>query len=174
MGSLARKVSPSFGTVGEKGRDAFTSCQWAVAGLDSNGCPLPGPGNEKETDWFLRADRATLLTYSKTPALHRLDHALASCPEKITLPFNSIWSTKSHSKPQLKSDPENPLNFPIRQKWIISSVGIIFCGLVSLSVSGYAIAQKSIIRDLETTKTLAVLGLTTFTVMFGGSSTFTF
>lgn len=50
------------------------------------------------------------------------------------------------------------------QQWLISSVGIFFCALVSLSVSGYSISENQVVEELHTTKTLALLGITTFTV----------
>lgn len=52
-------------------------------------------------------------------------------------------------------------------QWLISSVGIGFCSLVSLSVSGYSIAAEDIQEELDTTRVLALLGLTTFTMTFG-------
>lgn len=41
--------------------------------------------------------------------------------------------------------------------------------LNSLTVSGYAISQGSIITQLNTTKLLAILGITAFTITFGVS-----
>ncbi|TNY19571.1 major facilitator superfamily domain-containing protein [Rhodotorula diobovata] len=66
-------------------------------------------------------------------------------------------------------DPANPLNWSKRRKWLISSVGIGFCSLVSLSVSGYSIAAEDIQEELDTTRVLALLGLTTFTMTFGAA-----
>uniref|UniRef100_A0A0K3CDZ5 BY PROTMAP: gi/472587111/gb/EMS24610.1/ MFS polyamine transporter [Rhodosporidium toruloides NP11] gi/647394703/emb/CDR35936.1/ RHTO0S01e10528g1_1 [Rhodosporidium toruloides] n=1 Tax=Rhodotorula toruloides TaxID=5286 RepID=A0A0K3CDZ5_RHOTO len=63
-------------------------------------------------------------------------------------------------------DPANPLNWSRRRKWVISSVGSFFCTLVSLSVSGYSIAEVSVEEELDTSKTLSLLGLTTFTLAF--------
>ncbi|BGO94746.1 hypothetical protein NBRC10512_007307 [Rhodotorula toruloides] len=64
-------------------------------------------------------------------------------------------------------DPANPLNWSRRRKWIISSVGILFCALVSLSVSGYSIAEASVQAELGCSKELALLGITLFTITFG-------
>ncbi|KAK4050475.1 hypothetical protein OIO90_005058 [Microbotryomycetes sp. JL221] len=66
-------------------------------------------------------------------------------------------------------DPANPFNWSSRKKWTIASIGICFCSLVSVSVSGYSIAVGSVIRELETTKTLALLGIWAFTIMFGAA-----
>lgn len=33
------------------------------------------------------------------------------------------------------SDPANPLNWSKRRKWVISVVGIVFAGMVSVNVS---------------------------------------
>ncbi|GAA5922095.1 MFS transporter [Sporobolomyces koalae] len=66
-------------------------------------------------------------------------------------------------------DPANPFNWSKRRKWIISSVGIIFCALVSLSVSGYSISEASVREELDTTKELALLGITLFTITFGAA-----
>ncbi|GAA6035825.1 hypothetical protein NBRC10512_007306 [Rhodotorula toruloides] len=65
-----------------------------------------------------------------------------------------------------RSDPANPLNWSRRRKWVVSSVGSFFCTLVSLSVSGYSIAEVSVEEELDTSKTLSLLGLTTFTLAF--------
>lgn len=54
--------------------------------------------------------------------------------------------------------PQNPRNWPKAKKWRISMVGILFCALVSLSVSGYAIAQESVIVELKAKKELVILG----------------
>ncbi|BGP36441.1 hypothetical protein JCM10450v2_000341 [Rhodotorula kratochvilovae] len=66
-------------------------------------------------------------------------------------------------------DPKNPLNWSKRRKWAISCVGIAFCSLVSLSVSGYSIAEASVQEELNTSKELALLGITTFTITFGAA-----
>lgn len=84
---------------------------------------------------------------------------------------NKIELTSSISSSSFSSQlsPNNPLNWDRGRKWRICSIGIGFCGLVSLSVSSYAISQGSVIIDLNTTKELAILGITLFTVMFGVS-----
>lgn len=51
---------------------------------------------------------------------------------------------------------------------MISSMGSVFTSLVSMSISGYAISEGSVMRELDATKMLTVLGLTTFTITFGG------
>ncbi|GAA5900772.1 hypothetical protein JCM5296_004891 [Sporobolomyces johnsonii] len=66
-------------------------------------------------------------------------------------------------------DPANPLNWSNRRKWLISSVGILFCSLVSLSVSGYSISVASVQSELSTSKEVAVLGVTLFTLTFGAA-----
>ncbi|GAA5997302.1 MFS transporter [Rhodotorula paludigena] len=66
-------------------------------------------------------------------------------------------------------DSANPLNWSRRRKWIISSVGIIFCCFVSLSVSGYSISVTSVQEELDVSKEVAVLGITLFTVTFGAA-----
>ncbi|BGP52748.1 hypothetical protein JCM8202v2_000304 [Rhodotorula sphaerocarpa] len=66
-------------------------------------------------------------------------------------------------------DPANPLNWSKRRKWLISSVGILFCALVSFSVSGYSIAAESVQETFNCSKTLALLGITLFTVTFGAA-----
>lgn len=83
------------------------------------------------------------------------------------------------------SDPENPLNWSPRRKWLISIIGIMFSVMArwvscvsrgeqvaehlipSLSVSGYSIGLGSVINELHTSRELAVLGITTFTITFG-------
>ncbi|GAA5828189.1 hypothetical protein JCM11251_002628 [Rhodosporidiobolus azoricus] len=67
------------------------------------------------------------------------------------------------------SDPANPLNWSRRRKWAISSVGIIFCTFVSLSVSAYSIAENQVREELHTTQILAILGITMFTITFGAA-----
>ncbi|GAA6020209.1 hypothetical protein JCM10207_004371 [Rhodosporidiobolus poonsookiae] len=66
-------------------------------------------------------------------------------------------------------DPANPLNWSRRRKWFISSVGIMFCALVSLSVAAYSISETSIREELHTGRELATLGITLFTVTFGAA-----
>ncbi|GAA5943732.1 hypothetical protein JCM1841_002539 [Sporobolomyces salmonicolor] len=66
-------------------------------------------------------------------------------------------------------DPANPLNWSKRRKWLISSVGILFCSLVSLSVSGYSISVSSVQSELSCSKEVAVLGVTLFTLTFGAA-----
>ncbi|GAA5951045.1 hypothetical protein JCM3765_004662 [Sporobolomyces pararoseus] len=66
-------------------------------------------------------------------------------------------------------DPANPFNWSRRRKWVISSVGIMFCALVSLSVSGYSIAVVSVREELHASKILSLLGITMFTVTFGAA-----
>ncbi|GAA5856216.1 hypothetical protein JCM8547_000825 [Rhodosporidiobolus lusitaniae] len=67
------------------------------------------------------------------------------------------------------NDPANPLNWSRRRKWMISSVGIFFCSLVSLSVSGYSISEGDLREELHTSRMLAILGITMFTVTFGAA-----
>lgn len=57
---------------------------------------------------------------------------------------------------QPKEEGADPL---LSFRWSISSVGILFCALVSLSVSGYAIAQGSMVVDLPASKSLVILGM---------------
>ncbi|KAM0793367.1 hypothetical protein ACM66B_000822 [Microbotryomycetes sp. NB124-2] len=66
-------------------------------------------------------------------------------------------------------DPANPFNWSSKKKWTIASIGIAFCSLVSISVSGYSIAVDSVMVKLDTTRTLALLGIFSFTLMFGAS-----
>ncbi|GAA6035960.1 hypothetical protein JCM8097_005186 [Rhodosporidiobolus ruineniae] len=66
-------------------------------------------------------------------------------------------------------DPANPLNWSNRRKWMISLVGILFCSLVSLSVSAYSIAENDVRTRLHTSKELAILGITMFTITFGAA-----
>ncbi|KAL8276146.1 hypothetical protein RQP46_011440 [Phenoliferia psychrophenolica] len=66
-------------------------------------------------------------------------------------------------------DPANPINWSRRRKWVISLAGILFCALVSLSVSGYAIGQGSVQTDLHASRELVVLGVTLFTFTFGAA-----
>ncbi|GAA6059611.1 hypothetical protein JCM10212_005110 [Sporobolomyces blumeae] len=66
-------------------------------------------------------------------------------------------------------DPENPFNWTRRRKWIISGVGIMFCALVSLSVSAYSIAAANIQQDLDTSRLLTISGITFFTLTFGAA-----
>ncbi|GAA5896292.1 MFS transporter [Sporobolomyces salmoneus] len=66
-------------------------------------------------------------------------------------------------------DPNNPFNWSKRRKWVISSVGIMFCALVSLSVSGYSISVGSVQEELQCSRILALLGITMFTITFGAA-----
>ncbi|GAA5866346.1 hypothetical protein JCM3774_006624 [Rhodotorula dairenensis] len=66
-------------------------------------------------------------------------------------------------------DPANPLNWSRRRKWLISWVGIGFCALVSFSVSGYSIAVASVQETFDCSKTIALLGITLFTITFGAA-----
>lgn len=45
----------------------------------------------------------------------------------------------------------------------------MFCALVSLSVSGYSIAELSVRQELQTSTELSLLGITTFTITFGAA-----
>ncbi|GAA6059612.1 hypothetical protein JCM10212_005111 [Sporobolomyces blumeae] len=65
------------------------------------------------------------------------------------------------------SDPDNPFNWSPGRKWKVASVGYIFTCLVSLSTSAYSISIESIETELDTSKTLALLGLSTFNLAFG-------
>ncbi|CAD6573954.1 MAG: hypothetical protein CYPHOPRED_005241 [Cyphobasidiales sp. Tagirdzhanova-0007] len=62
-----------------------------------------------------------------------------------------------------KNDPANPRNWSRLKKWSIALTGYCFCGLVSISVSGYSIAIISIQDGLGVSQELAVLGLSMYT-----------
>ncbi|GAA5892117.1 hypothetical protein JCM6882_005699 [Rhodosporidiobolus microsporus] len=79
-------------------------------------------------------------------------------------PTDAIWVTWDGP-----DDPANPLNWSRRRKWAISSVGIIFCALVSLSVSAYSISENQVRAELHTTRILAIMGITMFTITFGAA-----
>ncbi|SCV68375.1 BQ2448_496 [Microbotryum intermedium] len=76
-------------------------------------------------------------------------------------------------------DPANPRNWTNRRKWLLLSSGIMFCAIVSLSVSGqlsgnksdrtvrYSISIGSIQDQTGVSKRLALLGVTLFTLTFG-------
>ncbi|GAA5941346.1 hypothetical protein JCM3775_001548 [Rhodotorula graminis] len=66
-------------------------------------------------------------------------------------------------------DPANPFNWSKRRKWMISSVGIAFCSVVSISVSAYSIAAVSVENELHTSKELSLLGVTMYTLSFGAA-----
>lgn len=50
---------------------------------------------------------------------------------------------------------------------MMSSVGIAFCSVVSISVSAYSIAAVSVENELHTSKELSLLGVTMYTLSFG-------
>lgn len=64
-------------------------------------------------------------------------------------------------------DPANPRNWDLKRKWIIVSVGCLFCSIVSLSFSAYSIAINDISARLNTSYLLAVAGVSLFTLTFG-------
>jgi len=64
-------------------------------------------------------------------------------------------------------DPAAPRNWPKSRKWLTSSVGFVFCGLASISVSGYSISVSAIQAELRCSRLLALAGISTYTVMFG-------
>ncbi|KAH8917397.1 MFS general substrate transporter [Atractiella rhizophila] len=66
-----------------------------------------------------------------------------------------------------EDDPANPRNWSRSRKWAISAVGIGFCGIVSISVSGYAIGLGTLQNELGVNHELANLGITVFTITFG-------
>ncbi|SCZ90260.1 BZ3500_MvSof-1268-A1-R1_Chr1-3g01876 [Microbotryum saponariae] len=75
-------------------------------------------------------------------------------------------------------DPANPRNWTNRRKWLLSSSGIMFCAIVSLSVSGqfrivgetsYSISIGSIEDQMGVSKGMALLGVTLFTLTFGAA-----
>ncbi|KAI5476873.1 Major Facilitator Superfamily protein [Pseudohyphozyma bogoriensis] len=66
-------------------------------------------------------------------------------------------------------DPANPLNWSKRRKWIITWLKIIYCGLVSMAVSGYSISQSSMETELRASGILVSAGLSLFTLTFGAA-----
>lgn len=64
-------------------------------------------------------------------------------------------------------DPANPRNWSHKKKWIITSVGCLFCSIVSLSFSAYSIAINDIEERLDTSYLLSVAGVSLFTLTFG-------
>ncbi|GAA95213.1 uncharacterized protein L969DRAFT_15311 [Mixia osmundae IAM 14324] len=82
-------------------------------------------------------------------------------PEKADAPIWVDWDGPT--------DPANPLNFSKARKWTISLIGILFCGVVSLSTSGYAIIQDSIQEKLGASREVVILGVTLFTFTFGSA-----
>lgn len=97
----------------------------------------------------------------------RLSHLSVVDPERRALeeaPPGVIWVEWDGP-----NDPANPLNWSRRRKWLISWVGILFCALVSFSVSGYSIAASSVQETFDCSKTIALLGITLFTVTFGAA-----
>ncbi|KAK4055293.1 hypothetical protein OIV83_000576 [Microbotryomycetes sp. JL201] len=99
-----------------------------------------------------------------SPAATKLDHSDGSDESRAAkgVPNDVIWvDWDGHD------DPANPFNWSASKKWSIASVGIAFCSLVSISVSGYSISIDSVVNKLETSKTLALLGIWSFTLMFG-------
>ena len=96
-----------------------------------------------------------------------------------------------------RSDPENPLQWSKRRKWLISAVSIVYGGMVSVNVSSsilsfvtlsaasdeltlgwsdrrqvsaYSFSIPSVMRELNISHELAAAGVTFFTVTFGVSS----
>ncbi|BGP12470.1 hypothetical protein JCM10213v2_000387 [Rhodosporidiobolus nylandii] len=111
---------------------------------------------------------STISTLVPTPApmdpVEKLTSRLPEDRAKEAAPEGVIWVEW-----ESPSDPANPLNWSKRRKWTISSVGIAFCALVSLSVSAYSISENYVREDLHTTRILAILGITMFTITFGAA-----
>ncbi|KDE09672.1 hypothetical protein MVLG_00078 [Microbotryum lychnidis-dioicae p1A1 Lamole] len=66
-------------------------------------------------------------------------------------------------------DPANPRNWTNRRKWLLSSSGIMFCAIVSLSVSAYSISIGSVEDQMGVSKEMALLGMTLFTLTFSAA-----
>ncbi|GAA5972660.1 hypothetical protein JCM11641_002963 [Rhodosporidiobolus odoratus] len=106
--------------------------------------------------------RSPMAEIEKTPSkLHVADPDLRA---KAEAPPGVIWVEWDGPE-----DPANPLNWSKRRKWLMSAVGIGFCALVSLSVSGYSISENRVREELHTSKELAILGITLFTLTFGAA-----
>lgn len=64
-------------------------------------------------------------------------------------------------------DPANPRNWTSSRKWGLSILGFTFCSIVSITVSGYSIAAKTIAAQLNTSVELSLAGISLFTLTFG-------
>merc|ERR1712093_341683 len=66
-------------------------------------------------------------------------------------------------------DPANPRNWSQVKKWYLSIIGFLFCSIVSISVSGYAIAVSDIEQQLNASHELVLAGIALFTLTFGAA-----
>lgn len=72
-----------------------------------------------------------------------------------------------------KGDPENPFNWSDRKKWQTCLIACIFTLLVAYCGTAFASGTPSMMRDLNCSHELAVLGLSIFPLGFGVGPLFT-
>ncbi|KAF4570112.1 hypothetical protein EYR36_009918 [Pleurotus pulmonarius] len=65
------------------------------------------------------------------------------------------------------NDPQNPVNFSRRRKWVITFVASIFTILSSMAAGAYNMGFPSMIRDLNCTEFQATVGLSVYPLGFG-------
>lgn len=64
-------------------------------------------------------------------------------------------------------DPQNPLNWSKRRKWVVTTLGLMYTSIVSVAVTSYSISEGSVARTFGVKPILATLGVTMFTIAFG-------
>lgn len=106
------------------------------------------------------ADRTgvTDLERGKAPPFCELKKAITPAGVEV------IYVGWDHGESGNEDDPADPRHWPVKQKWLLSSIGFVFCSLVSIHVSGYSIVVGSIQEELGASRELVLVGLTLFTL----------
>ncbi|XP_006455051.1 hypothetical protein AGABI2DRAFT_145318 [Agaricus bisporus var. bisporus H97] len=71
------------------------------------------------------------------------------------------------------NDPRNPINFPRREKWLLTIVACLATVLASTAASAYNLGFESMIRDLNCTQFQATIGLSVYPLGFAVVPMFT-